>query len=81
MIESCANKNNFQLMNINFFSFIEILKNLIIHKEALRRFKVVAMSSVASIRGVSNAYIHTTTNGVLDSYVHSVSEELSNKIC
>ncbi len=39
------------------------------------------MSSVASIRGVSNAYIHTTTNGVLDSYVHSVSEELSNKIC
>lgn len=67
---------NIKQMNINFFSFVEILKFLVLHKDSKKQFRVVALSSVASIRYAACDHIYAATKGALDSYIHSVAGEL-----
>lgn len=65
------------MMNVNFFSFVEILKLLVAKKNKDKQFRVVAMSSIASIRAGSTNSMYAATKGALDSFVRAISGELN----
>ena len=67
------------LMNVNFFSFVEILKLLVAKKESDRQFRVVAMSSIASISSGSTNCMYAASKSALDCFVRTISKELNSK--
>ncbi len=65
-----------RLMNVNFFSFVEILRLLLSGKDKTSQFRVVALSSVASLRSSYGNAMYSASKGALDSYVRSISQGL-----
>ena len=69
-----------EMMTVNFFSFVEILRVLIANKSREKRLRVIAMSSQASLSASGGVFMYSATKGALDSFVRSSSDELS-KYC
>lgn len=67
-----------KVMNVNLFSFVEILRLLIEKKPKELQFRVVAMSSVASFKGDKSNQMYCASKAALDSFIRSISLELIN---
>lgn len=66
------------MMNVNFFSFVEILRLLLAKKPKDKQFRVVGMSSIASKIAYSSNSMYAATKGALDTFVRIISRELNS---
>lgn len=66
------------MMNVNFFSFVEILRLLLAKKPKDKQFRVVGMSSIASRSAYSSNSMYAATKGALDTFVRNISRELNS---
>ena len=66
------------MMNVNFFSFVEILRLLVAKKPKSKHFRVVGMSSIASKKAYSSNSMYAATKGALDTFVRIISGELNS---
>lgn len=71
----------YSLMNVNFFSAVEILKLLVTKKINSKNLKsVVFISSTASIRGLRGNSIYSASKGALDSFARVMAMELAPNV-
>ncbi len=68
-----------RLMNINFFSFVEILRLLISSKKIDTRFRCVAMSSADSFRADRANHMYCVSKASMDAFIKTISLELNQK--
>lgn len=66
-----------RLMNINFFSFCEILRCIVGQKKNDAPLRVIAMSSIDSFRGDPFNQMYAASKAALDSYIRTISIELN----
>lgn len=66
------------MMNVNFFSFVEILRLILAKKPKDKQFRVVGMSSIASRSAYSSNSMYAATKGALDTFVRNISRELNS---
>lgn len=66
-----------KLMNVNLFSFAEILRLLVSAKPNDKRFRVVSMSSVDSFRGDKTNHMYCASKAAMDSFIRAISLELN----
>lgn len=65
-----------KLMNVNFFSFVEILRYLISIKSKNTAMRIVAMSSLASLQGGKGNQMYAASKSAMDSFIRTSSHEL-----
>lgn len=65
-----------EMMKVNVFSFIELVRFIIKKKNSNKNASIVAVSSVASIRGAKGKTAYCSAKGALDSAVMALSIEL-----
>ncbi|MBR1611596.1 MAG: SDR family oxidoreductase [Methanobrevibacter sp.] len=70
-----------EVMNVNFFSAVEILK-LLLNKKLNAKFltDVIFVSSISSCRGAKGMSIYSASKGALDSFARSMAYELAPKV-
>lgn len=68
-----------KLMNINFFSFAEILRLLVSFKAKEKSFRVVSISSLAAVRGDKTNHMYSASKAAMDAFIRSISLELNDK--
>ena len=68
-----------RLMRINFLSFVEILRVLLLAKTQERRFRVVSMSSASSFRADRSNHMYSASKAAMEAFMRSVCGELINQ--
>lgn len=68
-----------QLMNENYFSFIDLLRELVKTKRLNKGSSIVAMSSISSIRAMKAKMVFSAAKAALDASVRSLAVELAPK--
>lgn len=71
--------NFLKLMNVNFFSFCEILRLCTLKKNPDKNFRCIALSSISSVKGYVNVQCYGASKAAMDSFIRHVSIELNSK--
>lgn len=66
------------LMNTNYYSFIEVVK-CFSNKKICEKGSIVTLSSIASINGEKGQLAYSATKAAMDSSVNVIAKELKNK--
>lgn len=72
-------EKSLRVMNVNFFSFSEILRLCTMKKDKEKLFRCVALSSISSVIGFPNNQIYCASKAAMDGFIRSVSIELQEK--
>lgn len=78
-LKMVSHDNMEQLMNENYFSFIDLLRDLIKQKRIAKNASIVAMSSISSIRAMKAKMVFSAAKAALDASVRSLAVELAPK--
>lgn len=78
-LKMVTHDNMAQIMDDNFFKFVDLLRNLIKHKRIGKNASIVAMSSISSIRAMKAKMVFSAAKAALDASVRSLALELSPK--
>lgn len=70
---------NQEMMNANYFTFLEFVRCLSKRKKLSNGGSIVAISSVASIKGLKSKIAYASTKAALDAAVRNLAAELSEK--
>jgi NAD(P)-dependent dehydrogenase (short-subunit alcohol dehydrogenase family) len=68
-----------ELMKVNFFSFIEVVKHFSNSKNSNKDSTIVGISSVTSLRGNATQTIYSASKAAMDAAVRCLAHELSTK--
>ncbi|WP_242840799.1 SDR family NAD(P)-dependent oxidoreductase [Butyrivibrio proteoclasticus] len=68
-----------EIFNINFFGFIETVRNVSARKNHNNGLRIVAISSVASVRGQKANTIYSASKAAIDASVRCLAKELWDK--
>ena len=68
-----------KIMNVNMFSFCEILRLCTLKKAPTKQFRCVAISSISSIKGFPNNQMYCASKAAMDGFIRAVSIELQEK--
>ncbi len=66
-----------KMMNVNYFSFAELVKLITLKKSKERHLRIIGISSCASITGFKNNYIYASTKAAMDAFVRNVALDLA----
>lgn len=67
------------IMNANYFTFLEFVRCLSKKKKLLNGGSIIAISSVASIKGLKSKIAYASSKAALDAAVRNLAAELSEK--
>jgi len=70
---------NQEMMNANYFTFLEFVRCLSKRKKLSKGGSIVAISSVASIKGLKSKIAYSASKAALDASVRNLAAELSEK--
>ncbi len=74
-------ESNVQMFNVNYFSFLELLRLCLRKRDESRLLRVAAISSIATFRAMNYSANYSATKGALDSFVRSACLELLKRNC
>lgn len=66
-----------KMMNVNYFSFAELVKLITLKKSKERHLRIIGISSCASIIGFKSNYIYASTKAAMDAFVRNVALDLA----
>lgn len=78
-LKMVSHDNMAQIMNDNYFAFIDLLRDLIKQKRIAKNASIVAMSSISSIRAMKAKMVFSAAKAALDASVRSLALELAPK--
>lgn len=78
-LKMVTHDNMEQLMNENYFLFIDLLRELVKTKRLNKGSSIVAMSSISSIRAMKAKMVFSAAKAALDASVRSLAVELAPK--
>ena len=78
-LKMVSHENMEQIMNDNYFAFIDVLRDLIKRKAIAMNASIVAMSSISSIRAMKAKMAFSAAKAALDASVRSLALELAPK--
>lgn len=78
-LKMVSHENMAQIMNDNYFAFIDLLRDLIKRKAIAKNASIVAMSSISSIRAMKAKMVFSAAKAALDASVRSLALELAPK--
>lgn len=78
-LKMVSHENMEQIMNDNYFAFIDVLRDLIKRKAIAKNASIVAMSSISSVRAMKAKMVFSAAKAALDASVRSLALELAPK--
>ena len=78
-LKMVSHDNMAQIMNDNYFSFIDLLRDLFKQKRIAKNASIVVMSSISSIRAMKAKMAFSAAKAALDASVRSLAVELAPK--
>lgn len=78
-LKMVSHDNMAQIMNDNYFAFIDLLRDIIKQKRIAKNASIVAMSSISSIRAMKAKMVFSAAKAALDASVRSLALELAPK--
>lgn len=78
-LKMVSHENMEQIMNDNYFGFIDLLRDLIKQKRIAKNASIVAMSSISSIRAMKAKMAFSAAKAALDASIRSLALELAPK--
>lgn len=78
-LKMVSHDNMVQIMNDNYFAFIDLLRDLLKRKAIAKNASIVAMSSISSIRAMKAKMVFSAAKAALDASVRSLALELAPK--
>lgn len=78
-LKMVSRDNMEQIMNDNYFDFIDLLRDLIKQKRIAKNASIVVMSSISSIRAMKAKMVFSAAKAALDASVRSLALELAPK--
>ena len=66
-----------KMMNVNYFSFAELVRLITLKKSKERRLRIIGISSCASVTGLKSNYIYASTKAAMDAFVRNVALDLA----
>ena len=78
-LKMVSHDNMAQIMNDNYFAFIDLLRDLLKRKAIAKNASIVAMSSISSIRAMKAKMVFSAAKAALDASVRSLALELAPK--
>ena len=78
-LKMVSHENMEQIMNDNYFAFIDVLRDLIKRKAIAKNASIVAMSSISSVRAMKAKMAFSAAKAALDASVRSLALELAPK--
>lgn len=78
-LKMVSHDNMAQIMEDNFFAFIDLLRDLMKCKAIAKNASIVAMSSISSIRAMKAKMVFSAAKAALDASVRSLALELAPK--
>lgn len=78
-LKMVSHENMEQIMNDNYFEFIDLLRDLIKRKRIANNASIVAMSSISSIRAMKAKMAFSAAKAALDASIRSLAVELAPK--
>lgn len=78
-LKMISHENMEQIMNDNYFGFIDMLRDLIKQKRIAKNASIVAMSSISSIRAMKAKMAFSAAKAALDASIRSLAVELAPK--
>lgn len=78
-LKMVSHENMEQIMNDNYFGFIDLLRDLIKLKRIAKNASIVAMSSISSIRAMKAKMAFSAAKAALDASIRSLALELAPK--
>ena len=68
-----------KMMNVNYFSFAELVKLITLKKSKERHLRIIGISSCASVTGLKSNYIYASTKAAMDAFVRNVALDLATQ--
>lgn len=78
-LKMVSHDNMAQIMDDNYFKFIDLLRDLMKRKRINKNASIVAMSSISSIRAMKAKMVFSAAKAALDASVRSLALELAPK--
>ncbi len=78
-LKMVSRDNMMQIMDENYFRFIDLLRDLMKHKRIGKNASIVAMSSISSIRAMKAKMVFSAAKAALDASMRSLALELAPK--
>ena len=78
-LKMVSHENMEQIMNDNYFAFIDVMRDLIKRKAIAKNASIVAMSSISSVRAMKAKMVFSAAKAALDASVRSLALELAPK--
>lgn len=78
-LKMVSHENMEEIMNDNYFAFIDLLRDLMKRKAIAKNASIVVMSSISSIRAMKAKMVFSAAKAALDASVRSLALELAPK--